>query len=69
MKKLKKVKLFLTQLSIIDFKIKIFKKKRKRKFESNPTKLGAQNPEFIINIQIWQFSGRTKKPNATNTEK
>ena len=67
MKKLKKVKLFLTQLPIIDFKIKIFKKKRK--FKSNPTKLGAQNPEFIINIQIWQFSGRTEKPNATNTEK
>lgn len=43
--------------------------KKKRKFKSNPTKLGAQNPEFIINIQIWQFSGKTKKPNATNTEK
>jgi len=36
MKKLKKVKLFLTQLSIIDFKIKIFKKKEKENLNPTP---------------------------------
>ena len=67
MKKLKKVKTF--SYSVVNNRFQNQNFQKKRKFKSNPTKLGAQNPEFIINIQIWQFSGRTKKPNATNTEK